>query len=491
MTGAPVDLLLSGGTVITMDRERAVLADGAVAVAGDRIVDVGPAELLRARHAGARRTLDCAGKLVVPGLIDAHGHAGHSLIKTLGCDTPTFWMRIVTPAYFHYTTADFWYADGLLSALERLRAGVTCGVSVMGSRPRSDDPAFAAGHARGYARVGLREVVCVGPSGLPDPHPVSRWVDGVRYPATVGFEEMLATAEAVIESCDGAAGGLISVFLTPFTIVPSVDPSHPSRPDVATALTDQDRYQARRVREVAAAHRVRIHSDAFGGMVRMAAQDPEHALLGPDVHLQHCVGLSLEEVEILAATGTHVGHAPGGRAPVLPMLAAGVNVAITTDGTAPRRPFDLLQAARGVQAAHQQAHDDPYLLPPGRLLEMVTVDAARALGLDHEIGSLEVGKKADLAVLDLRQPHLVPNWMPVHRLMYEAVGRDVETVVVDGRVVLENRQVPGVDETEVLRAAEHEAWALVERAGLRAHLTPPGWGLTRREFDHPVPLPVV
>jgi cytosine/adenosine deaminase-related metal-dependent hydrolase len=482
------DLLLTHATVVTMDPARTILDDGAVAIVGDRIEAVGPTdEVARGRRAG--RTIDCRGKVIVPGLIDAHGHGGHSLLKTLGCDTPSLWMRIVTPTYFHFTTPEFWYVDGLVSALERLRAGVTCGVSVMGSQPRSDDPVFGVNHARAYNEVGVREVVCVGPCHTPWPHPVSRWDGGRRERREVTLEEALAGAEAVIEACHHSQGDRIRAFITPFTIVPSVDPSNPSTPDVATALTDHDRLQARRVREIAAKWKTRIHSDAFAGMVRMAAQDQEHALLGPDVHLQHCIDLSHEEVGILAATGTHVTHAPGGHCPVPEMIAAGINVAITTDGTAPKRSFDLLQAARTAQLAHQIRRNDRYLLPVGKLLEMITIDAARALGWDDALGSLEVGKQADVAILNLRQPHLVPNWMVVHRLIYEAVGHDVETVIVAGRVVMEDRRVLTVDEGAALAAAEREARAIVERAGLQAHLTPPGWGRLRLAFDQPITLP--
>jgi cytosine/adenosine deaminase-related metal-dependent hydrolase len=300
---------------------------------------------------------------------------------------------------------------------------------------------------------------------------------------------MMAGTEAVIESCNGASDGRILVYPTPFTIVASIDPSNPTTPDRATKLTADDRMQARRVRELAAKHRVRIHSDAFGGMVRMAAQDRENALLGPDVHVQHCIALSLEEVDILAATGTHMSHSPGGRAPVLAMLTKGVNVAITTDGTAPRQTFDLLQAARQAQFAHQLLNNDPYLLPVGRLLEMITIDAAKALGLEKDIGSLEVGKKADVAVFNLRQPRLTPNWMIVHRLIYEAVGSDAETVIVDGKILMRDRKVLTSDVAPVLDFAEREARALVKRAGLEAHLTDPGWGRISRAFDEPIVLP--
>ncbi|MFE7423490.1 amidohydrolase family protein [Rhodococcus sp. NPDC057529] len=482
-------LLLHGATVITVDADRRILDDGAVLVTDGLITAVADtAEVLATADRSVRR-IDCHGKVLIPGLVDAHGHAGHSLVKTLGCDSPTFWMQTVTGAYFHATTPDYWYHDGLVSALERVRAGVTCAVSVMGSRPRSDDPELALAHARAYREIGIRDLICVGPAGLPLPYPVTHWSDGHPRRRTIGFDDMLAGAEAVIETVQGKNDDRTSVFLTPFTIIASVDPSHPSNPDVATHLTDDDRYQARRIREAAARWGVRIHSDAFGGMVRLAATDPDHALLGPDVHLQHCIGLSADEVQILAATGTHVGHAPGGRAPVPHMLAAGITVAITTDGSSPRRPFDLLQAARSAQAAQQLLAHDPYLLPPGRLLEMITIDAAKTLGLDDVLGSIEIGKRADLAVVDMRKPHLVPNWMPVHRLMYEATGADIDTVIVGGDLVMEHRRVLGVDEPAALTAAEEQARLLVERAGLAGHLTDPGWRCNRREFDAPIAVP--
>lgn len=486
------DLVLARGCVLSMDPDRRIIDDGAVAVVGDRIAAVGPRQEVCADYplGEAGEVIDCAGQAVLPGLIDAHGHAGHSLIKSLGSDTPSLWMQIVTPGYFHWTTPEFWHADGLLSAVERLRAGVTCGVSVMGSRPRSDDPRCGIEHARAYELVGIREIVAVGPSGLPFPHPFSRWDTGERVRGAATLDEMLEGSEAVIAACNGSAAGRIRVYLTPFTIVPSVDPSNPTPNDQATALTREDRLLATRVREVAAKWGVRIHSDAFGGMVRMAAQDLGIALLGPDVHLQHCIGLGLDEVRILHETGTAVSHAPGGMAPVPALLEAGVPMAITTDGHA-ERSYDLFQVARAAQFAQRLIHADPYLLPPGRLLEMVTIEAARVIGWADEIGSIETGKRADLTVLDLRQPHLSPTLMLAHQLVHDAVGQDVTTVVVDGKVLLRNRVILSVDVPAVLDAAEGQSRAFIARAGLENHLTAPGWGLVRTTFDAPIVLPDV
>ena len=192
-------------------------------------------------------------------------------------------------------------------------------------------------------------------------------------------------AEAVIESLNGTADGRIKVFLTPFTIVPSVEPSNASTPDFAVTLTKDDRMQARRIRETARKWGVRIHSDAFAGQIRMAWQDKENGLLGPDVHLQHCWGISYEEIDILAETGTHVTHAPPGRStPIMQMMARGVPVAITSDGAAPSRHFDMLQIARIAQSTQHILHNhDRYILPPGKVFEMITIDAARAIGMDH------------------------------------------------------------------------------------------------------------
>ncbi|GLU29242.1 amidohydrolase family protein [Brucella sp. NBRC 12950] len=483
-------LLLLHGTIVTVDGSRRILDDGALATEDDRIVDIGSVEELQPRHR-EKRTIDCTGKMIIPGLIDAHGHAGHALIRSIAADTNSLWMRIVTPTYYHYVTRDYWYADGLVSGLERLCAGVTTSASVITSMPRSDDPIFAINHARAYSELGLREIICVGPAGLPWPQSVTRWETGSPVRHMVSFEEMLEGAEAVIENLNETADGRIKVFLTPFTIVPSVEPSNASTPDLAVTLTANDRMQARRIRETARKWGVRIHSDAFAGQIRMAWQDKEHALLGPDVHLQHCWGISHEEIDILAETGTHVTHAPPGRStPVMQMMARGVPLAITSDGAAPSRHFDMLQIARIAQSTQHILHNhDRYILPPGKVFEMITIDAARAIGMAHEIGSLEMGKKADIAIIDMRKPHLTPNWMPVHRLIHQVLGSDVDTVIVDGKILMEGGKVLTTNMQEALDFGESEARALVARAGLEKHMHDPAWGQLQRTFNEPVNFP--
>lgn len=481
--------VFANGTVITMDPTRRIIEGGAVRVIGDRIVQVGANAEIEIMPDD--RVIDCRNKVIIPGLIDAHGHAGHCLIRSIAADTNPFWMKIVTPVYYHYTTRTFWYADGLVSGLERLRAGVTTSLSIISSMPRSDDPEFAIQHAKAYGEIGLREVVSVGPAGLPWPRSVTRWDTGDAVSHKVSFSEMMEGTEAVIQSIHGAGNGKTSVYVTPFTIVPSLDPSNMSTPDQAVSLTKDDRNQARAVRELARKYKVRMHSDAFAGQVRLAYQDKENALLGPDIHLQHCWGISHEEIDILAETGTHVTHAPPGRStPVIEMMARGVSLAVTSDGTAPSRYFDMLQTARNFQSTqHVLRNHDRYFFPPGKVLEMITIDAARTLGMENEIGSIEVGKKADIAIIDMNQPHLTPNWLPVHRLVHQATGGDVDTVMVDGEILMENRKVMRVDVAAALALGNAEAQELVVRGGLQQHLHAPGWGQVYRTFDRQVELP--
>jgi 5-methylthioadenosine/S-adenosylhomocysteine deaminase len=158
-----------------------------------------------------------------------------------------------------------------------------------------------------------------------------------------------------------------------------------------------------------------------------------------------------------------------------------VTVALGSDATAPDRSGDMFRHMQQCMHYHRTHAKDPKLLPPGRVLEMCTIEGARALGLAREIGSLDVGKKADVVLVDLARPHLFPPHMPLFRLICFANGNDVDTVIVDGRIVLENRRAALVDERAVLDRAAHEAELMLDRSKLRSLLTTPDavWRATR------------
>lgn len=484
-----IDLLLIHGTVITMDTDRSIIEDGAVAIKDGRILDIGSSTELLGKYE-AKETIDCSHHCILPGLIDVHGHGGHSMFKTIAMDNLEQWMPIMTNTYNHFVTDDFWYYEGKVSALERLKAGITTGVSVIGSTPRSDDPIFALNHAKAYNEVGIREIVCTGPANPVWPKLYSRWVDGRRVTREVGYEEVLKGAEAVIEALNHSNGDRTRAFITPFVIVTSIEGSGPTPPSRLHQLTEHDRYQARKIREIARKYDTRIHSDAFGGMIHMAIQEKDYTLLGPDVHLQHCRGISFDEAMILADTGTNVSTSPSvtqikARTPIVELMELGATVAISTDGTSPSAAFDMFQAMRKTQLVHQAAMLDEHYLPPGKLLEMVTIDAAKCIGWDDELGSIEIGKKADLITVNMQQAHLTPETMPIHRLVYQAVGGDVNHVIVDGEVLMHERKVATVDENRVIKEANAEAQETIERAGLEKYMTTTKyfWGHTRAYVD--------
>lgn len=480
-----IDMLLIHGTIVTMDKERRIIEDGAIALDGTRIKAIGNSEDLLKEYHNAKKIIDCKNKLILPGFIDVHGHAGHCMFKALAYDSVSYWMPIMTETYHNNTTDEFWYKEGKLAALERLKFGVTCGLSVISNSQRSDDPIFSINHAKGYADVGIREIIAVGPSNPPYPRRFSRIVNGKKIERLVTFDEMLEGAEEAIKATNHSYEDTIRAFIAPFVLVTSVNQSSLTVPDVATNLTKHDRYMMQKVREIAKKYNTRIHTEAFGGMIRLAATD-ENALLGPDIHIQHCTGISIDEAIILAETGTHVSSAPGAgqlinRCPVPELIELGANVAISTDGTSPAVSFDMLNAARKTQLVHQGALQDRYYLPPGKLLEMITIDAAKAIGWDDEIGSLEVGKKADVITIDMHQAHLSPNFMPVHKLILYASGQDVDNVIVNGKLLMKDRKVMSVNEYDIIEEAQEEAFATIDRAGLRKYMEPCDtfWGSTR------------
>lgn len=448
-----LDLVVRNGTVITMDPERRVLRGGAVGAAGGRIVAVaGAGEELPTEG----RLVDATGRIVLPGIVDTHGHAGHCLTRGLGDGWDEPWMELMTTVYDSASDEAFWRAESRLAALERLKFGVTTSLSMTGSQPRIDDPRYALAAASGYAELGLRHIVASGPSSVGQPQRYTdRTVDPPRAVA-LDLDAVLRATGDVLNAVRGLGNERISAVLAPAAL----RPGPMERPETVTQL--------RGLVDLLGRHGVGFHSHAFGGHIQDAlAIAPE--LFGPHASLAHCAGISMDEVGILAATGTAISHGPlthayaAARCPVVEALKAGVNVAISTDGTAPDRSFDLIAQAR-IAGQLQRAHfRDASLLPAGRLLAMITVDASRAIGMGDEVGSIEVGKRADLILIDARQAHLAPEILAPLRVVGHATGQDVDTVIVGGEILMEGRVVHGVDEAAILSEARDALLATLER----------------------------
>ncbi|RDJ10516.1 amidohydrolase family protein [Rhizobium grahamii] len=464
------DILIRNGTVIAIDDERRIIPDGAVAIEGDRIVAVGPSEEV-ARDHPARETIDAGGMAIMPGLVDSHAHAGHGLIKTMGGGRSDLWYRACQGAYTVGSTPEFWHAEAQLAALERLRFGVTTGVSLLGggdSVMRTDEPVYGDAHMEGVLGIGTRSVVVVGTTRPPHPLTYAHWEDSVRLDRAVSFEQQLSTCQTLVDRWHRTHEDRLHVAL----LTPTLHQEHLDTRGAEDAIA-----QSRKVKRLADDRGLLFTQDGHTrGSVRIAR---EIGILGPRTLLSHATGLDESEIAICAETETRIVHNPSAvasilaRCPVPELLDAGVVVAIGSDATAPDRSADMFRHMQQCMHYHRTHFHDPSWLPPGKVLEMCTIDAARVLGLDHEIGSLEPGKRADIILVDLRRPHLYPANMPEFRVTYFANGNDVHTVLVGGRVLLRDRNPVNVNEDAVLDAAQRETELLIDRLGLRDLLVTP------------------
>ena len=483
------DILITHGSLITMDPKREVIEDGAIAIERNRIIDIGRTADLIAKHR-APKVIDAKRMVAMPGLIDGHAHAGHGLVRALAGEDWGTWGKACEKIYSSGTTEEFWYTEALLSALERLKCGVTTGVTMLGGGPnlfRTDDPIFGDRHCEAVSQVGTRSFVVVGPCPPPLPRTYARWHGSSRRDVIVRFEDILATCETLIKRWHKKNDGQIHICLT----IP------PYKAEIALTQQQFDDFKVRSqaIRKLQRKHGVLFHQDGHRrGSIKFAYEtlkDP----LGPDSSLGHSVNLTAEEIEICRKTDVRIVHNPTsnvsarGRCPVPELLEAGVTVILGSDGNSPNTGYDMFRHMVYCLHYHRTYYRNTTYLPGGKVLEMVTIDSARALGMEKEIGSLEVGKRADIILVDTAKPHLSPFNMPVYQVLYFANGSDVDTVIVDGKVLMENRVVKTVNEEEVMGMAQRESEAVLDRMGLRDLLKTHEqfWGHAQYPWVHPQP----
>jgi 5-methylthioadenosine/S-adenosylhomocysteine deaminase len=484
MEKTQASLIIQNGTIVTMDKENRILTDGAVAVRGNTIIEVGDSDTIRGKYS-ADEVLDATDKVVMPGLVDTYGHAGHGLIKGIyhpehGWPTGTF--------YFNATTEDWWHAEGLLSAVERIRFGVTTGLTVVGATPaRMDSPVFAKRQAQSAEKAGVRSVIAVGPpdpfvSHLPEPWSGTFWQKGRPVKKEFSFRDTIENTVKIIQDWHHGLDERIQVALHyPYLFGrQAAHPRHPFvyDPEVHVPLMIE---KADEVKGLADRYQVLLHSHAFAGSVSFAlrhyGRSRVERFLDGKVAFAHCNGLAREEIETLGSHATGICAVPFthenilyGPCPIIELLQHGANVAISTDGTAPYCSYDLFKDISRAIWNEWMRFQDQTVFPPGKALRMVTIDAANVLGLGQLVGSLEPGKRADVILVDFNRPHLVPGELVPRLLAFYANGNDVESVIVDGKIIMQDRRVISVDEGEVIQSAREEAQKAFERQEIRGYL---------------------
>ena len=473
---AVVDTLIENGTVITMDPDRRVLKESSVAIKGKHIVDIGPAAELKKKHS-AKKRIDARRHVIMPGLVDLHSHGATSILRSLGEDeqfssphrSGLEWRNLMN-FIAHHSSAEWYYVESLLASLEKLKFGVTCSNYMLGCAPRGDNPEHLIKSAEGAEKIGIRSVVGVGPSMPPWPREYSYWENGKRIDRMVTLEESFEATSEAIGSWKERQSDTVEMWVSVSRFM-NPNPADPIADDTFVKYIEP---QAAGVREIMEKHDVGFHLHAFGNSVKFS-YGAGQGLLGPKTVLGHGWPFDLETVEILAETGARVAHCPRarrvylqkGRCPVPEMIDAGVIVGLGSDAPILDRTYNLWEDMYLAPRWQRFVFNDGSLIPEGKSLEMATIDGARALNLDAKIGSIEIGKCADVILLNLFQPHLMPVFMETSRMVNYARGADVETVIVNGTVLMENREVKSVDEAEILEWAQQHFEDTVSKFGLQ------------------------
>lgn len=482
------DILIRNVTTVTMDNERRVIDGASIAIGGDRIVSIEKGNV-SGDEQKYTKIVDGKHMVALPGLIDCHSHAGHCLVRSLGAGDGTAWFDACAAIYSHYSTVGFWHVEAQLAQLERLKSGVTTALTLLGGGAdiyRTDDPLFGDKHCEATIESGLRTILAVGPGQLPFPQRFTRIDDSNPFTYDVSFEKQLEVSENLIQRWNDVINRRTGVCLI-MPVYKEADVKNGS--SVRKEIIEM----SRKMSKLRTKHNVLFTQDGHcNGTVRVAQ---DLGLLGSFALLSHSVELTNEDISALKSTGANVVHNPSaimsvyGRCPAPELIGEGINVCIGSDAGAPDRGFDMFKHMTQCMHYHRRHFRDPSWMPPGKVLEMITIDAAKALGLENEIGSIEPGKKADIVLVDMRKPHLYPSNMPVTKLAHFVNAADVDTVIVDGKILLSNRVPQNVDEEKILDSADVEMSMTLKRSGLE-HLSiepPEFWGKNKRQTkDYPV-----
>jgi 5-methylthioadenosine/S-adenosylhomocysteine deaminase len=435
MAGKPkekISLLVEGGTVLTMDPSRRVLEDGAVAVRGDAIVAVGSRAELEARYEPAQR-IAAQGRLIMPGLINGHAHAAMTLLRGLADDVSLQdWLNnYIFPAEARNVTEAFVTDGARLGVLEMMRGGITTYVDMY---------YFEDAVARVTKAAGMRAIL--GETLIDFPAP-----DNKTMP------EALAYTEKFLQHWKDDP--LITAAVAPHSIYTTSEQTLRSAAELAR------RYNAPLEIHVAETKKELDDSLAKNHATPVAYLD-HIGFLGPDVIASHCIWLNAADIALLAEHHTGCVNNPSsnmllasGVMPVGALLAGGVAVGLGTDGPAgSNNDMDLMREMDLAAKIQKVTNMDPRALSAEQAVEMATIGGARAIHMDREIGSLEPGKKADLIVLDLDAPHAVPLYELYGQIVYSLTASDVRTVVIGGRIVMQDRHMLTLDQAAIVAAAK-------------------------------------
>jgi len=442
---ADQSMLITGGTVITVNAVDDIIENGYVLIERDRIAGIGPASEAPPEHA-VKTVINAQGCVVMPGLVNTHTHAAMSCLRGLGDDLPLdIWLEErIFPAEARFVNHDFVYHGTVLSGLEMIRSGTTC---------FCDGYFFEQAAAEAVNRLGLRALLGEGILDFPSPDvpdPADALVNASRY---------------LDKFCGNALTKPVLFCHAAYTCSPE------------TLLKTKDMCKHHGVPLLI--HVAETEAEVMGIPDRYGSPPLTHlrnlGILDHDTIAVHCVWTKPEEFRGLDLEKIRVAHCPesnmklaSGVAPVTAFLKQGITVGLGTDGCASNNNLDLFSEMDTTAKVHKVVRKDPAVMDARTVVRMATIEGARVVGLQEEIGSLERGKKADLIIIDWDQPHLTPTYNYYSHLVYAASGADVLSVVVDGNILMRDRHVLTVNEQDALGAVREIAARIAADRGTKA-----------------------
>jgi len=446
-------ILIEGGSVVTVDDSERVFHPGYVFIESDRITDLGAGTAPETLRNRADTIIDASHSAVMPGMVNAHTHLFQTMIRGLADDKPLLeWLRAAIWPVARALTEEEAYLAAMIGLVENIRGGATAVIDhqYIHTDPHNDD-----GVCRAAEETGVRLVLARG------------WADMDYHDAFMETpERIVSETKRLYDAWHGAAEGRIRLAFGPLI------------PWGCSNETMQRTYALAKAWGIGTHIHVAETKDEVD--TNLAKRGNRHIewladleALDPSVQLVHSVWVDDDEIDIIARSGAAVVHCPvsnmylaSGVAPIPKMRKQGVPVALATDGHGSNNNQDMLEVLKTTALLHKVANLDAMALLPEDVLWMACRGGAAAFGQLALIGSLEVGKKADVVVVDLDTVRA----MPVHRatsaLVYNASGGDVDTVIVDGRVLMRGKQILCVDEAQVLAQARAACARLFERAGV-------------------------
>jgi 5-methylthioadenosine/S-adenosylhomocysteine deaminase len=432
------DILIHNCTILPMNRRDTIIRNGLIATKKDKIIYVG--RETKAPKIKAETTINGKDKVATPGLINCHTHLPMTLFRGIAEDQPlTTWLtQTIWPLEAKLTSNDI-YQGALLGCLENIKNGTTTFADMYFHEERI---------AKAVEKAGLRAVLAQGIIEAED-----------RQKG----EQMLKESVEFAQKYNGYADGRVTTQLGPHAVY-----------TCSPQLLAQTREEASKLNIG-----IHIHIAESKQMAKLVKK--RHGLteielleninfLKSNVLAAHCIHLTEKEMQIMAEHNVKVSYNPtanmkiaSGTPKIKTLTDLGITVGIGTDGPASNNNLDMFKEMKTAALLQKIRYMDPTVLPAQQVVEMATMDGAKALGLEKTVGSLEVGKKADIILIDFRKPHLTPLHDPYANIVYSARGSDVDTVIVDGKILMEERKVKTLDELEVMQKAQRTASDLLTR----------------------------